>query len=30
VTFDAPAAHADRMAHWLQALVDVFAVEVVG
>jgi hypothetical protein len=29
VAFDAPAAHADRMAHWLHALVDVLAVEVV-
>lgn len=30
VGFDAPAAHADRMADWLHALVDVLAVDVVG
>ena len=30
VGFDAPAAHADRMAEWLHALVDVLAVDVVG
>jgi acetolactate synthase small subunit len=30
VAFDAPAAHADRIADWLHALVDVLAVEVVG
>ena len=30
VGFDAPAAHADRMADWLHALVDVLAVEVIG
>lgn len=30
VAFDAPAAHADRMADWLHALVDVLAVEGIG
>ena len=30
VAFDAPAAHADRMADWLHALVDVLAVELIG
>lgn len=30
VAFDAPAAHADRMADWLHALVDVLAVEVIA
>ena len=29
VAFDAPAAHADRMADWLHALVDVLAVELI-
>jgi hypothetical protein len=29
VAFDAPAAHADRMADWLHALVDVLAVDMV-
>jgi len=30
VGFDAPAAHADRMADWLRALVDVLAVDVIA